>query len=1054
MTTGFQVFCSNHPTVLLRAAGHRLADAIARLDPDDLRPLPVLVPSAAVRDRLRDDLAELLGVCAGIELLLPAEFAGRWLPRRLGLAPAGADTESTRWRICAALDGAPLIAPARRDAWDARRLALATRLTDALVRLQQWAPADSVVPWSADRPGRFDDGHPYLRALWPACTAAGDPLETQRALLAAVATATDLPPLVLAIGTPDLSPPVLDLLAALGRRTRVQVVLAQPVPGDWSDQGLVWRGGDEAEAAWSHRLLAHWGVEHRHALRRLDAAGADILSEEPFFVPPDRHDLLAHLQRDLLAGRAPTPGPGRDDSLVIQRACGPRAEAEALKHRLAAWMLADGIAPHQVCIACPDPKVYAPILAAVFACSGEGPVLPVDLRPDAAIGDPALAVAALLMDLLPGRWAASQVLAALGSAPVVEAWNLDSAWQDRVRIWCEDADLRFGTDAAHRVALGLADDATATWRRGLQRLAWSCWLGADTAPVALRQGVAPVADLDEADAVALARLAGLLLPLLDAAGPWREAHAARWWTREVLRLTRHLRGGLRDAADAQLGQRLQRWQEDLARAGAGEALFTADALALILAEPPAAAPARSGGVAVGTPAALRGHPWAIVCCIGMDDGAFPRQVTGGDVDPLVQEPVPGQPDPRHQDRAALLDLLIAAEQHLLISWTGSDPRSGEALPPCPAVNDLLAVVQVATGLPATALIDTIGLGTERGTAPGPWPSAARQDQARAVPRPMRSRLVPDQALPAAARTLITLDELLAALADPPTAYLRRLGLRLDRDDDLPADSERLVLDDHLDNWRLRDGLVAHLRSGRPVAALLERWTAEGRIPAGGWGAAAMAPLVDQAQAMMDGTAELWSASAEDERPLQVVLDDGTAITGRCGRLHPTLGPLRQNPGSDAPRHRQRVWCVGLLWQAAGGTGGGVLLHAKGEARVLAQADASAARQALTALIAWYQACLCSPSPLLPVVADAVVKAFYDLDDTLTAARQAWRPAFTAQVPAPADADAARLLWPAGSDPWTMDAVALEDAVRALGAWSWSSAAIKAAQGPSTPRRKR
>jgi exodeoxyribonuclease V gamma subunit len=1044
VNAGFRVLCSNHASVLL-ASARRLLEAAARARPiEDLRALPVLVPTAPVRDRLRDDLAELMGVCAGIDLLLPAEFAGRWLPHRLGVAAAGIDAAVARWRVCAALDDAPLLQAGAAGAWDARRLALAGRVTDALIRLSQWCPETTTEAWRQGRAGSCDATHPYLRRLWRAAAAEADPGEAHRALLAAVARAdpADLPPVVLAVATPDLSPRLLELLAALGRRIPVQVLISQPVPGDWSDQGLAWRGVVGAEEAWPHRLLAQWGVEHRQALARLDAAGAEIANDAPWFIGPERSgDLLAALQGDLLAARPPAVRPGLDRStLVFQRAYGPRAEVEALKHRLVGWLARSAAAgapipPHAVCIACPDPQRYAPVLAAVFAAPGEGPPLGVDLRAPTAEAEPAEAVARAILALLPGRWCASEVLALLGLAPVAAAWGLDGAFHARLRAWCDAADLRFAADAVHRAALGLPAEAAGTWRRGLQRLAWSRHLGADTAAVPLHAGTAPVAGLDEADAYAVDRLADLLLPLLDAAAAWRAAHPASWWAGELLRLVRHLRRQERDESDAGLAVALARWCEQIGQGGCAEHPLAADAVAAALEADDRPAPLRAGGVAVGTVAALRAHPWEIVCLLGFDDGAFPRQAPPGDVDPLVRDPVPGQSDPRQQDRAGLLDLVAGAGRALLVSWTGFEARSGEPLPPCPAIGDLLEIARLTAGAArADELIDVIGLGGDAAMPPGPWPSAARRSAAAAPPA-TTAPLLPATPLPAPVRrSRLAWDELARAMNDPPDAWLRRLGVRLAQGEAAPSDSEVIELEAGLESWLLRDELLGRLTAGADAEAVLERLAAEGRLPRGAWGRAAAAPLVQAVRGMLAANAALLAACDHAPPAIEVGLPDGTLVVGTVLRVHPEHGAVHVVPATAAPKHRQRAWLAGLAWRATGAPGSGLLLHLKGAIAMPAIAPDDA-RAALARAVDWLVTAEARPSPLYPDLVAELHEAIADGADPSAALAHAWRRPIT-PFAAPSERPAARRVWADGSLP-ACDAPGLQAELIALGGMAWT-----------------
>ena len=107
MAACFRVYTATDPERLGDLAALLIGSAAAAGAADDLRALPVLVPALPVRDRLVGDLARRLGVCAGIEVLLPAEFVHRWLPARLGVGGRAWDAGAARWRLADRLGAVP-----------------------------------------------------------------------------------------------------------------------------------------------------------------------------------------------------------------------------------------------------------------------------------------------------------------------------------------------------------------------------------------------------------------------------------------------------------------------------------------------------------------------------------------------------------------------------------------------------------------------------------------------------------------------------------------------------------------------------------------------------------------------------------------------------------------------------------------------------------------------------------------------------------------------------------------------------------------------------------
>ena len=65
-----------------------------------------------------------------------------------------------------------------------------------------------------------------------------------------------------------------------------------------------------------------------------------------------------------------------------------------------------------------------------------------------------------------------------------------------------------------------------------------------------------------------------------------------------------------------------------------------------------------------------------------------RATSDGD-DVLARDPWVGERDPRSEDRQLLLDAICAAEDHLVITYTGADERTGAPVPPAVPLGELL-----------------------------------------------------------------------------------------------------------------------------------------------------------------------------------------------------------------------------------------------------------------------------------------------------------------------------------------------------------------------------
>ena len=89
---------------------------------------------------------------------------------------------------------------------------------------------------------------------------------------------------------------------------------------------------------------------------------------------------------------------------------------------------------------------------------------------------------------------------------------------------------------------------------------------------------------------------------------------------------------------------------------------------------------------------MRSIPHKVVCLLGLDDGGFPRHIERDGDDLTAQDPRVGDRDARSEDRQLLLDALLAAREHLVITYSGHDERSNQPRPPAVPVGELFDVL--------------------------------------------------------------------------------------------------------------------------------------------------------------------------------------------------------------------------------------------------------------------------------------------------------------------------------------------------------------------------
>jgi exodeoxyribonuclease V gamma subunit len=929
-----------------------LAERLRAAPPEDpFASIDVAVPSRGLERWLTQRLSGVLGATpdeAGVAANLDFPFIGGMIQRIVAAAvgdrpPAGDPWAPDRlaWPLLALLDQLPdelELAPLRAHLTDGagpvprRRFPLARRIADLFDRYALYRP-DMVAAW---RDGAAVDGEggplatnlawqPVLWRRLEAQVAAESPdLRLTRAIAALRSTEPlpgVLPPAVTVFGVLAVPPRHVDLLVALADRVPVTLYVVTPCPA-WPVE--------EPRPVPANPLLVASGARARdaHTVLQPLLGGSEVLDAADARVdgagngPPGPRTTLQVLQADIRAdrrrgGTARLPrvriDPG-DRSVQVHTCHGLVRQLEVLREVLLGLLEDEpDIEPRDIVVLTPDVTAIAPLLPAAFpARRGDGTAstagpedLPVRVA-DRSLGETSAVAGALftVLELTTARAGASEVLDLLASVPVRARFDLTAADLERLPGWLAGSGISWGRDADHRAALiGLDDDAH-TWQAGLDR--WT--LGAAMADDGTRlvAGVRPFDEVEGDGVELLGRVAAAtdtlfacLAELADARpiGAWRDALAAV--------LDRLLDPGPGPARSAALTDELasvRRAVEEVVEAAtdadgvSSEVVLTLEELRGLLAEHLGAASGRSatgtGAITVTGMVPLRNLPHRVVCLVGMDDGAFPRAGRPLGFDLLEVPRRPGDPDLRLEDRQLLLDALLAAEDHLIVTTTGHDPRTNEERQPAVPISELLDVLdasvddaaQLTTAHPLqphspryfrAALAGESAVPRAFDPAHLAAARAAQQASGRAAPFVIA-------ALPSPPTDLIDLDAIelddLVRFLQHPVRFLlqRRLGLSLGRDDPRLEDRDPTELDT-LQRWSLGQTLLDQHLAGHPVDRWREVTLAARTTPVGGLGTVALDGVEELVQALLAQLHEL--AGQERIAPIEVVVPLDPGVTG-------------------------------------------------------------------------------------------------------------------------------------------------------------------------------
>ncbi len=1011
----FVVHRAAHGTAL--AAG--LAEVLRRPPADPFADEIVAVPAKGVERWLAQRLSHVLGsggaadgVCASVRFPSVTGLVEQALEH---VAPDGAvdawRPERLVWPLLDELDACPVGEPwceallrhlgtGPQD--QGRRLRVARKLAHLYDDYAQARPA-MLRAWADghDHDGTGTDLPDDLRwqaELWRrlrsrvALPSTAELLDTACERLRSGEADLDLPQRLSVFGASQLSPARLRVLAALSSHREVHLWLHHASPALWdvvAGAPRVVRRRDDATAS---RLRDPLLVSLTRDVRELQqllaehVPAAQVVHHPTPVVPGS---LLTHLQRALATDVAPHPVPlldPADQSVQVHSCHGRTRQVEVLREVVLALLEADPtLEPRDVLVMCPDVETFAPLIAASFALGAEEAASHPAARLRVRLADralrqtnPLLSVLSLLLELGSARLTASQVLDLAGAPAVRERFGFDDDDLERLREWTVAAGVRWGVDAAHRASWHLGGVEQGTWREGLDRLL----LGVVTEGSA--DDVTPLDDVDSASIELAGRFCELVDRVAAALTCFEQQHTASAWTSLLESAVLSIAAPARDAGwqEVQLRGELADLREQAADSSARLGLTDARAmLSGVFAGRPTRASFRTGTLTVCTLVPMRSVPHRVVCLLGLDDGAFPRQSQRDGDDVLAREPWIGERDPRAEDRQLLLDAICAAGQHLVITCTGADGRTGATVPPAVPLSELL------DGLDRTAAVPNGGRVRDRVTvrhplqpfdprnfttgelgASGPFsfdPIGFDAAVAAAGPRSAPASCWGGP-LPAPSPKDVSLSDLTRLLEHPARGFLRqRLDVAVTRAEDETEDALPVELDD-LQRYAVAERLLQDRLRGLDAEQCRRRELRRGAMPPGQLGAAGSRTAEQRAEQVL-AASELERALPPESHDVDVVLADGCRVVGTAGGVHGTV-LLATTCATLSARHRLHAWVqlVALTASRPEVPWTAVTIGRSGKKvtrSVLGPLDAAHARSVLEQLVALYRSGLTGPLPL-------------------------------------------------------------------------------------------
>jgi exodeoxyribonuclease V gamma subunit len=374
-------------------------------------------------------------------------------------------------------------------------------------------------------------------------------------------------------------------------------------------------------------------------------------------------------------------------------------EIEVLHDNLLAMFEEDpDLLPKDILVMTPDIESYAPVIQAVFDAQADRlrriPFTIVDqsARRESRLLD----VFMSLLDLKNSRLGVTSVLALLESQEIKEQFKLTQANVETAERWIRETYIRWGIDADFRRKFGLPDFSENTWEAGIKRLLLGYAMpGFDRRMFA---GIVPHDHIEGKEVAILGKLLEFLDRVFSCVEALNRARALSDWHLQLVAILEQFFVSSEDSERER--QVLRRVMARLSEAGELSGFDKQVEIEVVraymdhlLAHEHLGAGFISSGVTFCSMLPMRNIPFKIICLVGMNSDAFPRESKTLSFDLILQTPKPGDRSRRDDDKYLFLEALISARHKFYASYVGQSIQDNLRIPPSVLLSELIDTIQ-------------------------------------------------------------------------------------------------------------------------------------------------------------------------------------------------------------------------------------------------------------------------------------------------------------------------------------------------------------------------
>ncbi len=957
------IYTSNRLEILAK----QLAQIVRQPLPSPIAPEIIVVQSRGMQRWVSMALARHNGICANCSFLFPNAFLQQLFKRLMPDLPDQSlfDPDALTFRIMKILPGC-MYRPGFEslqhylddDANNLKLFQISEKIADLFDQYLIFR-SEMIFGWEKGR-----ENH-WQAHLWRLLVNAKEPVHRARLRQALLEKIKNKPhdienftPRVSIFGISYLPLFHLEVFVAISRLTQANLFMMNPCKEHWADivshtqikkihQKYQDVSDSDAELHLDkgNTLLASMGSLGRDFSEMISGLNGRIYEQ---YEDPGGRDVLAGIQSDILYLKDRSiPGdgdilnsselensarvrlnhhqlpPDTDTSIQVHSCHSPMREIEVLHDNLLAMFEQDPqLKPQDIIVMTPDIESYGPYIQAVFDAQIDSALrIPFSIA-DMGVRKESRGIDGFffILDLSSSRFSVPGILALLEVPGIKEKFNLSAADIEVAERWIQATKIRWGIDAQHRSKLGLPPFSENTWRAGIERLLLGYALPGHNRR--MFSGILPYDHIEGSEARSIGKFLEFIDRLFNVVNALQQKSTLKdWHTMLVDILEQFFAPNEESEREMEV---LRRRLGDLSGIQDLSGFNTAIEIEVVrsyldnlLKQEDFGTGFITSGVTFCAMLPMRSIPFKVVCLVGMNSDAFPRESKALGFDLMAQKPKIGDRSRRHDDKYLFLEALISARNKLYISYVGQNIQDNTPAPPSVLVSELLDYINAGFGFSFEQLITRHRL---QAFSPDYFRkdsglfSYSAENFAAVTSRhdlqdnkPLISAALPE---PPPEWKKLDIDTLCTFFSNPAKLFLeKRLGIYLTETKAVSEERENFSLSG-LDKYILGQDLVNSRVSGTTPEDCLAVQRAGGRLPHGNVGELVYNEMSVDAETFVRKIKT--HTKNEPLKALKVDLDiAGFHLTGRISGIHEDA-LIRVSYASSKPKYILNTWIYHLV----------------------------------------------------------------------------------------------------------------------------------------------